>query len=393
MHPVLGLLRYIPYNLILNRIISGRWGPASGTLLAAPQNVNFMPANFVAPPSIPEDENWVTSQCPEFYAEDALMLSQVIYLGLLWLGLIVLLNPEVTIGKFTKKYLKPRWWLIINSMWIWVLFPSHPGPLGPAIVSQVNSPGLGPIRSLGTVGEDAHSLLVDHADLDKSIRSACSTNHIAGSPGCQWTSGIVQPWKLESTNQIAHPQDAMTQHMLYDPRDLAQTINSSGATCNCIHMASSEFSNLDEPITPDNAMEVDSANMLINNCNLTGPITPNNAMEVDSPNVLINKCNLNEPIKPLDTMETDTPNVLSNNCDSDGPIRPGATGAKFAHPDQAGCPTPGHPIRSRDAKKTNAPNLLHHYCNSAGPIRSGASNANYIHTDQADNQCTQFIAL
>ncbi|KAJ9053394.1 hypothetical protein DSO57_1024572 [Entomophthora muscae] len=84
-----------------------------------------MPADFVAPPSIPEDENWVTSQCPEFYAEDALMLSLVIYLGLLWLGLIVLLNPGVTIGKFTKKYLKLRWWLIINSMWIWVVIPHH----------------------------------------------------------------------------------------------------------------------------------------------------------------------------------------------------------------------------------------------------------------------------
>ncbi|KAJ9083230.1 hypothetical protein DSO57_1036737 [Entomophthora muscae] len=95
-------------------------GPASGTLLLAPQNVNFMPANFVAPPSIPEDENWVTSQCPEFCTEDALIISQVIYLGLLWLGLIVLLNPGVIIEKFTKKYLKPRWWLIINSMWIWV---------------------------------------------------------------------------------------------------------------------------------------------------------------------------------------------------------------------------------------------------------------------------------
>ncbi|KAJ9087308.1 hypothetical protein DSO57_1034512 [Entomophthora muscae] len=116
MHPVLGLLRYIPYNLILNRIISGRWGPASGTLSAAPQNVNFMPANFVAPPPILENENCVTSQCPEFYAEDALMLSQVIYLGLLWLGLIVLLNPGVSI---------PHWWLIINSMWIWVAIPHH----------------------------------------------------------------------------------------------------------------------------------------------------------------------------------------------------------------------------------------------------------------------------
>ncbi|KAJ9048481.1 hypothetical protein DSO57_1034713 [Entomophthora muscae] len=75
-----------------------------------------MPADFAAPPPILENENCVNSQCPEFYAEDALMLSQVIYLGLLWLGLIVLLNPGVTI---------PCWWLIINSMWIWVVIPHH----------------------------------------------------------------------------------------------------------------------------------------------------------------------------------------------------------------------------------------------------------------------------
>ncbi|KAJ9050669.1 hypothetical protein DSO57_1012428 [Entomophthora muscae] len=42
-----------------------------------------MPANFVPPPPILENENCVTSQCPEFYAEDALMLSQVIYLAVL----------------------------------------------------------------------------------------------------------------------------------------------------------------------------------------------------------------------------------------------------------------------------------------------------------------------
>ncbi|KAJ9074080.1 hypothetical protein DSO57_1009946 [Entomophthora muscae] len=101
----------------------------------------------------------------------------------------------------------------------------------------------------------------------------------------------------------------MAQHALYNPRDLAQPINSSGATCNSMLMASREFSNLDEPITPDDAMEVDSANILINDCNLAGPVTPKNAMEVDSPNVLIDKCNLNEPIKPLSTMETDTPNM------------------------------------------------------------------------------------
>ncbi|KAJ9081066.1 hypothetical protein DSO57_1018536 [Entomophthora muscae] len=47
---------------------------------------------------------------------------------------------------------------------------SHPGPLGPAMVSRVNSPGLGPIRSLNTIGEDAHSLSMDHADLGEPIR-------------------------------------------------------------------------------------------------------------------------------------------------------------------------------------------------------------------------------
>ncbi|KAJ9054089.1 hypothetical protein DSO57_1018215 [Entomophthora muscae] len=113
MHPVIGLLQYIPYNLILNQIISGRWGPATGTLLLVPPNVNFMPANFEAPPPILENENCVNSQCPEFYAKDALMLSLVIYLVLLWLGLIVLLNPGLC------------WWLIINSMWIWVVIPHH----------------------------------------------------------------------------------------------------------------------------------------------------------------------------------------------------------------------------------------------------------------------------
>ena len=53
------------------------------------------------------------------------MLSQVVYLGLFWLVLILLLNPGVSIGNLTKRYLKPRWWLIINSMWIWVVIPHH----------------------------------------------------------------------------------------------------------------------------------------------------------------------------------------------------------------------------------------------------------------------------
>ncbi|KAJ9063835.1 hypothetical protein DSO57_1036805 [Entomophthora muscae] len=236
----------------------------------------------------------------------------------------------------------------------------HPGPLGPAMVSWVNSPGLGPIRSLNTGDGVGHGLLADPADLGEPISSDCSNkfNALSALYNVVWGS---QPIIFQARQDANGPADAMAQRALYNPCDLAQPINSSSATCNSMHMASSEFSNL------------------------AGPITPDDVMDVDSPNVLINKCNSNEPIKPLNTMETDTPNVLSNNCDSDGPIRPGAAGAKFAHPDQAGCPTPGHPIRSHDAKKTNAPNVLSNYCNSDGPIRSGAANTNYIHTDQAVN--------
>ncbi|KAJ9051283.1 hypothetical protein DSO57_1005871 [Entomophthora muscae] len=82
-------------------------------------------ARPASPVEVQSDSSIGRDKCPEFYTEDALMLSQVIYLGLLWLGLIVLLNPGVTIGNFTKKYLKLRWWLIINSMWIWVVIPHH----------------------------------------------------------------------------------------------------------------------------------------------------------------------------------------------------------------------------------------------------------------------------
>ncbi|KAJ9052388.1 hypothetical protein DSO57_1034639 [Entomophthora muscae] len=277
---------------------------------------------------------------------------------------------------------------------------SHPGPLGPAMVSWVNSPGLGPIRSLNMIGEDMHGLSADPADLGEPIRSGCGDKFNVFSAlydvdignqsitsrarlDAKGPAALSNPGNLNQPIRLHAPQDVRAQCTLYGPRDLAQTINSSGTTCNSMHMASSEFSNLDEPITPDDAMEVDSANILINDFNLAGPITPDNAMDVDSPNVLINKCNLNEPIKPLDAMETDTPNVLSNNCNSDGPIRPGTAGSKFAHPDQAGCPTPGHPIRSCDAKKTNAPNVLSNYCNLDEPIRSGTANTNYVHTDQA----------
>ncbi|KAJ9066495.1 hypothetical protein DSO57_1008980 [Entomophthora muscae] len=98
MHPVVCLLRYILYNLILSQIITGRWGPAVSTLLLPLPNVNLMPVNLGVFPAVSEAEILITSQCPEFYAKDSLILSQ---------------------------YLKLCWWLIINSMWILVVIPHH----------------------------------------------------------------------------------------------------------------------------------------------------------------------------------------------------------------------------------------------------------------------------
>ncbi|KAJ9073271.1 hypothetical protein DSO57_1018285 [Entomophthora muscae] len=57
-----------------------------------------MPANLGVVPPVFETENCIASQCPEFYSEDTLMLSQAIYLGRLWLGLIILLNPSISIA-------------------------------------------------------------------------------------------------------------------------------------------------------------------------------------------------------------------------------------------------------------------------------------------------------
>ncbi|KAJ9069373.1 hypothetical protein DSO57_1019206 [Entomophthora muscae] len=94
MYPVVGVLRYIPYNLILRWIITERWGPAVGNLLLPPPNVNSMSANLrVVPPTV-ETATLVLSQCPEFYAKDTLILLQAIYLRLFW---FVLQNPQVGI--------------------------------------------------------------------------------------------------------------------------------------------------------------------------------------------------------------------------------------------------------------------------------------------------------
>ncbi|KAJ9075932.1 hypothetical protein DSO57_1030920 [Entomophthora muscae] len=151
---------------------------------------------------------------------------------------------------------------------------SHPGPLGPAMVSQVNSPGLGPIRSLNMIGEDVYVLLMNHADLGEPIRLDGSNKFNAQSAlynvdieiqpiisqACLDANRPVALSNHGNLNQpirLHTPRDAMAQRTLYNSHDLAQPINSSGATCNSMHMASSEFSNLDKPITPDDTMEVD----------------------------------------------------------------------------------------------------------------------------------------
>ncbi|KAJ9083664.1 hypothetical protein DSO57_1032539 [Entomophthora muscae] len=202
---------------------------------------------------------------------------------------------------------------------------SHPGPLGPAMMCglSANPADLGePIRSGCGDKFNANSTSYDVDFSNQPIK-------LHASQDARGPAALSNPGNLNQPIRSHSSWDASAQHALYNSRDLAQPINSSGATCNSMHLASSEFSNLDKPITPDDTMEVDSANILINDCNLAGPITPDDAMDVDSPNALINKCNLNEPIKPIDAMETDTPNELSNNCKSDGPTRSGAAGAKF----------------------------------------------------------------
>ncbi|KAJ9069548.1 hypothetical protein DSO57_1017522 [Entomophthora muscae] len=84
-----------------------------------------MPVNLRAVPTPVKAETHVPSQRPGFYAEDTLILSQAIYLGLFWLGLIILLSPSISFQSFPKQYLKQRWWLIINSTWIWWVIPHH----------------------------------------------------------------------------------------------------------------------------------------------------------------------------------------------------------------------------------------------------------------------------
>ncbi|KAJ9071299.1 hypothetical protein DSO57_1038282 [Entomophthora muscae] len=52
-----------------------------------------MPQNLGVAPVVSKTETVGPSQCPEFYVQDTLILSQDVYLELFWLGLIILLNP------------------------------------------------------------------------------------------------------------------------------------------------------------------------------------------------------------------------------------------------------------------------------------------------------------
>ncbi|KAJ9064770.1 hypothetical protein DSO57_1026883 [Entomophthora muscae] len=58
-------------------------GPCNWNFVVGASQCQFHASQFCSSSPILENENCVNSQCPEFYAEDALMLSQVIYLGLL----------------------------------------------------------------------------------------------------------------------------------------------------------------------------------------------------------------------------------------------------------------------------------------------------------------------
>ncbi|KAJ9080112.1 hypothetical protein DSO57_1028460 [Entomophthora muscae] len=61
-----------------------------------------MPVNLGAVPPTVKAKTLVLSQCPEFYSEETLILLQAIYLGLFWLGLIILLNPSNSFRNFTN---------------------------------------------------------------------------------------------------------------------------------------------------------------------------------------------------------------------------------------------------------------------------------------------------
>ncbi|KAJ9079502.1 hypothetical protein DSO57_1034768 [Entomophthora muscae] len=201
---------------------------------------------------------------------------------------------------------------------------SHPTQMGPAMMSQENSPGLGPIRSLNTAEGMEHGLLPDLADLGEPIRFVCSKKFNAKLTSYNVDIGN-QPIKLRAC------QDARDQHALYNPCNLAQSINSSGATCNSMHMAPRKSSNLNKPITPNNTMEIDSPNVLYKNCNLGKPIRSRPARNDKTHHAPDKCCNLNRPIRPRNTKEINAPNALHYNCNLDEPIRSGAAGANYTH--------------------------------------------------------------
>ena len=85
MHPILGVLRHLPYNLILNRILSGRWGSPSGALPSDPISVTEDAANPEICAFVVKIDSILDpiSKCPELYSDDVVNLSQLIDLFLL----------------------------------------------------------------------------------------------------------------------------------------------------------------------------------------------------------------------------------------------------------------------------------------------------------------------
>ncbi|KAJ9055428.1 hypothetical protein DSO57_1003925 [Entomophthora muscae] len=68
-----------------------------------------MPANLGTIPPTVKTKTLVLSQCPEFYAEDTLILLQAIYLGLFWLGTWVTIPHLLFCNKYNylPTYLVP----------------------------------------------------------------------------------------------------------------------------------------------------------------------------------------------------------------------------------------------------------------------------------------------
>ncbi|KAJ9064914.1 hypothetical protein DSO57_1025440 [Entomophthora muscae] len=240
---------------------------------------NFLRAYLVpmTPPHTPRPDRLQDSVATDEYTSTQIFGVMYITLTGLIDSMVPTSGPWAILGKLLSYIVK-----LAPILW-WAL-PS--GPAGRQPTSSQEPPsGWIPDRFLNTAVGHRQGLLAVSADLGEPIRLGGSNKFNAQSAlfdvdivlqpitsqalqDANGPAALSNPGNLNQPIRLHAPQDAMAQRALYNPRDLAQPINSSGATCNSMHMASSEFSNLDEPITPDGAMEVDSANILINDFNL-----------------------------------------------------------------------------------------------------------------------------